>query len=198
MTKEDKLNTKMITPVIRCMFPKLDEVDEKNGKYGLSIPLPKTDKAAYDALQEIMRNAAVNTWGEKYANLGGITHFVEDCDKDPKYADDQVYSGCLKFSAKSNRRPGCVYPNLEAIPLEQLEQVIYGGCYIRASISAYGTETGGKKTVAFSLNNVMFVKDGERLGGAPRADEDFAAFADTGYVPDLFGEDRSGEVGDPF
>ena len=50
MIKEDKLNTKMITPVIRCMFPKLAEVDEKSGKYGLSIPLPKADKAACDAL----------------------------------------------------------------------------------------------------------------------------------------------------
>ena len=183
--QSDKLNTKLVTPPIRCSYPKLAEPDsqERGGKYGLSIPLPKSDKAACDALNEIMRNAAVNTWGEKFKALNGITHFVVDCDKDPELEGDPVYSGCLKFSAKSKRRPGVVYPNLEPVPLEQLEDTIYAGCWIRASISAYGTETGGKKTVAFTLHNVMFVKDGEPLSGGASPSSDFAAYADNGWQP---------------
>lgn len=181
--QNDKLNTKLVTPPIRCSYPKIAEPDsaDRGGKFGLSIPLPKSDKAACDALTEIMRNAAVNTWGEKYKTLGGITHFVVDCDNDPELAKDPVYGGCLKFSAKSKRRPGVIFPNMEPVPLEDLETTVYAGCWIRASISAYGTETGGKKTVAFTLHNVMFVKDGEPLSGGANATTDFAGFADSSW-----------------
>jgi hypothetical protein len=179
----EKLNTKIVTPVIRCSYPKLAQPDtqERGGKFGLSIPLPKSDKAACDALTEIMKNAAVNTWGEKYKNLGGVTSFVSDCDNDPELSEDEVYKGCLKFSAKSKKRPGIVFPNMEPVPTEEIEDVIYPGCWIRASITAYGTETGGKKTIAFWLNSVMFIKNGEALGGASNPKEDFAAYADSNW-----------------
>lgn len=181
----ERLNTKIVTPVIRCSYPKLAEPDsaERGGKFGISIPLPKSDKAACDALTEIMKNAAVNAWGEKYKSLGGTTSFVTDCDNDPELAEDPVYAGCLKFSAKSKKRPGVVYPNMTPVPAEELEDVVYPGCWIRASISAYGTETGGKKTIAFALNSVMFVKGGEPLGGTSNPDKDFAAYADPNWQP---------------
>lgn len=181
----DKLNCKIVTPVIRCSYPKIAEPDsaERGGKYGLSIPLPKDDEKACAALKQAMSNAAVNTWGEKYKGLGGITHFVVDCDEDPEMDNDPVYKGCLKFSAKSKRRPGVIFPNKEPVPVERLEDVVYAGCWIRASITAYGTETGGKKTVAFALNNIMFVKDGEPLSGGGSAENDFAEYTDENWVP---------------
>lgn len=181
--QEEKLNTKFVTPVIRCSYPKLAEPDtpERGGKFGLSIPLPKNDQKANAALKAAMSNAAVNAWGEKYRALGGITHFVVDCDDDPELAEDEVYAGCLKFSAKSKKRPGIVFPNMEPVPTEEIEDVIYPGCWIRASVTAYGTETGGKKTVAFWLNSVMFVKPGESLGGTSKPEDDFAEFADKSW-----------------
>jgi hypothetical protein len=180
----EKLNTKFVTPEIVCSFPSLAEPSSVNGsapKYGLSIPLPKNDAKALAALKQVMKNAAINAWGEKYAELKGVKHFVEDCDNDPKYEGDPIYTGCQKFAAKSKKQPGCVYANLQEIPKDAIADAIYAGCIIRASVSAYGTDTGGSKTVAFQLNNVMFVRDGERIGGASRASDDFADFKDDSF-----------------
>lgn len=178
------LNTKFVTPVIRLSYPRLGEPDpERGNKYSISVPLPKSETQAVATLKECMKNAAINTWGPKAASLAGIKSFVTDCDTDPKYADDEVYSGCLKFSAKASRRPGCVWQNLQPVPQEQIADVFYAGCWIRASITAYGTETGGSRTVAFRLNNVMFVKDGEMLGSASSPEDDFAGYADPNWMP---------------
>ena len=185
---DEKLNVKWISPEIKCSYPNLAEpADEQyGGKYAISIPLPKSDEKAVAMLKEAMTNAAVNMWGPKAASMKGIKTFVEDCDDDPKYEGDEMYTGCLKFSAKAKRQPGLVYPNLEQVEQEKIEEVFYPGAVIRVSISAYATETGGSKTVAFGLNNVMFVRDGERIGGRANAQDDFAGFADDSFVNDPF------------
>jgi len=191
---EDKLNTKWISPQIVCSYPNLAEPASADygGKYALSIPLKKADVKAFEALKQCMRNAAVNAWGEKFATLKGVKTFIDDCDADPKYEGDEVYLGCYKFSAKGKRQPGMVYPDMTPVEKEKIEEVFYPGAIIRVSLSAYATETGGSKTVAFGLNNVMFVRDGERIGGRGNADEDFGAFADPSFSreaddADLFG-----------
>jgi len=185
---DEKLNTKVITPEIPCSYPNLAEPanEEYGGKYALSIPFPKSDEKALALLKAAMSNAAVNAWGVKYKELKGVKTFVEDCDEDPKYDDDTMYKGCLKFSAKGKKQPGMVYPDMTPVEKEKIEDVFYPGAIVRASISAYATETGGGKTVAFGLNNVMFVKDGDRIGGAVPADSDFGDFKDDSFVNDPF------------
>lgn len=184
MTTE-KLNTKWISPEIRCSYPHLAEkTEDLSGRlaYTLSIPLPKSEEQAVAALREVMSNAAVNEWGPKAKDLKGITHYVEDGDE-----EDEIYKGTLKFTAKSQkRRPGCVFPNLKPVPEEQIEEKFYPGCFIRASVNAYATEAGGRKTIAFSLNNVLWVRDGERIGGGSNADDDFGDFADPAFTDDPF------------
>jgi hypothetical protein len=187
--ENDKLSTKWISPEITCSFPNLAEPAEEKygGKYALSIPLPKKDTQAYAKLVEAMVNAAVNEWGEKARDLKGIKHFVEDCDNNKNGEEpDETYKGCYKFSAKAKRQPGMVYPNLQPVAKEEIENVFYPGAVVRVSISAYGTETGGARTVAFGLNNVMFVRDGKRIGGASKPDEDFGDFADQSFSRDPF------------
>lgn len=188
----EKLNTKWISPEILCSYPNLAKPAEEQygGKYALSIPLSKSDKKAYESLKTCMSNAAVNAWGEKYSTLKGVKTFIEDCDEDPKYEDDQMYNGCVKFAAKAKKQPGMVYPDMSPVAKEDIEDVFYAGAVIRVSISVYATEVGGSKTVAFGLNNVMFVRDGERIGGASKADSDFGDFADKSFSRNL-SEDTS-------
>lgn len=185
--KNEELEIKWVSPEIVCSFPHLSEpADEQyGGKFALSIPLPKSDKEAFKELQEVIRNAAVKKWGEEARDLKGVKTFIDDCEGD----EDPVYNGCLKFSAKATRRPGLVYLNMDPVEKEDIEDVFYPGAFIRVSVNAYGTETGGGKTVAFGLNNVMFVRDGERIGGGSKADEDFANFKDDSY--DRFAESES-------
>ena len=184
--QKEKKNTKLVTPEIVCSYPNLAEpADEQyGGKFALSIPLPKDNKDEVEALYEVSRNAAENKWGPKAREQVGksIKIFVQDCDELEKYKDDPVYKGCLKFSAKATKRPGLVYSDARsAVAVEDIEEVFYPGAITRASITAYGTETGGSKVIAFGLNNVMFVRDGERIGGGSRAEDDFAEYKDESY-----------------
>ena len=207
MADEKRLNTKMITPEIVCSYPSLHEKGEDlSGRlaYSMAIHISKQDPKAKAQLQQIMANAAVNAWGEKYKTLKGITHFVEDTDTLEDVGDR--FKGTLKFSAKSQKRqPGLVYPNRERVPQELIETTFYPGCIVLASVSAYGTDSGGKKTVAFSLNNVMWVRDGEPLGSVSNPDDDFADHFDDSFTlggPDPFRDPQdpgpAGGQGDLF
>ena len=182
----EQLNTKLVTPEIVCSYPHLAEkTEDLSGRlaYTLSIPLPKSDTKAQAMLQQVMSNAAVNAWGPKFAGLAGVRHYVVEGDP-----EDAVYKDCVRFTAKApKRQPGCVFPNMEPVPVERIDEVFYPGAIIRASVTAYGTDTGGGKTIAFSLNNVMFVRDGERIGrGASAPNDDFGAFKDSSFSDDPF------------
>jgi len=183
--QNEKKNTKFVSPEIRSSFPHLVKpAEEKFGsKFSVSLGLPKDNEEAVEALFEVIRNAAENKWGPKAPEQVGnsIKIFVEDCDELEKYKDDPVYKGCLKFSAKSDRRPGLVDPKLNPVALEDIEDFFYPGAIVRVSVTAYGTETGGSRTIAFGLNNVMFVRDGERIGGGSKAEDDFADYKDETY-----------------
>ena len=197
--KRKQLNTKWVSPKIICSYPNLAEPvsEEYGGKFTLSIPLKKNDEEAIGALHEVIRNAAINQWGEKAADLNGIKCHVEDCDNNPKYKEDPVYSGCLKFSPKLRKRPGLVYANMTPVEVTDIEETFYPGAIIRVAVSAYGTEAGGSRTVAFALNNVMFVEDGDRIGGGSKAEDDFADFKDESF--DRFKQSESSETQDnPF
>ena len=199
MEKELK-PTKWVSPEIVCSYPNLAQPasEDYGGKYKVSVPLPKSDEKSFALLKEVIKNAAENKWGTKARDLVGksIKVFVEDCDDDPRYSEDPVYQGCVRFAAKSGRRPGCVIrksaTEVEPVPLEDIEDMFYPGAIIRVSITAYGTETGGSRTVAFTLNNVIFVRHGERIGAGSTPTEDFADIlgeinsADEQIQPDLF------------
>lgn len=177
MTKQVKKNTKMLTPSIILSYPALakpakgEHNSNATPKYQISIPWPKEYQ---EELYTMMSKVAEDMWGPKHANLKGVTHFVVDCDDDPKYENDPVYADCLKFSAKNKKQPQCLGPDGEVILQENLEDELYAGCIVRASINVYATEAGGKKTVAFQLDKVMKIRDGKRLGGGSTAEEDFA------------------------
>lgn len=194
MTNE-RLNTKMVTPVIIASYPHLAEKSEDasgNLCYSMQILIDANDEKALSQLKQIMENAAFNKWGKSISEVGAV-HYIADGD-----ADDEIQVGKKRFSAKSfSRRPQCVYLNLEEIPLERIDEVIYPGAQVRASISAYGTDKGNKNTIAFGLNNVMFVGEGKRIGGASKATDDFSDYKDDSYQPDYFGEGGNDQGGDP-
>lgn len=83
---------------------------------------------------------------------------------------DESVKGAYVLNVSSTRKPQIVDRSLQPI-LDDAE--IYSGCYCNVSIGGFAFDVESNKGVGFGLNNVQLVKQGERLGGAPNADEEF-------------------------
>ena len=77
--------------------------------------------------------------------------------------------GSMFFNATTKNRPGVVGPDVQEI---SDPNVVYAGCRVKASVTAFGFNNVSKG-VAFALNNVQFLRDGERLDGGMAASEEF-------------------------
>ena len=164
--------TKFVTGKVRFSFVHVFEPAETlNGslKYSASILIPKSDKdtvarfnKAFDETKQ--SNAAFFGGSVPKALKGGL----RDGDTEK---DDPIYAGHYFFNANSNEKPGIVDQDVN--PIMDKDQ-FYSGCYGRASITMYPYDASGSKGIAFGLNNVQKLEDGEKFGGAASAAADFA------------------------
>lgn len=90
------------------------------------------------------------------------------------YEDGEAIFMTFKQNAEKGK-PSVVDAQVQDI-IEPKE--IYAGCYLRASVRPYYYDFKGNRGVAFGLNNVQKLKDGEPLGGRTRATDDFEAVAE--------------------
>lgn len=96
-----------------------------------------------------------------------------------KRAGDDAYKDSFFINANSTTQPGIVDAHCQHI-LERSE--VYSGVYGRASISFYAFNSNGNKGIACSLNNLQKIRDGEPLGGKPRAEDDFATVDEDDFL----------------
>ena len=163
---------KFVTEKVRFSFVHVFEPAETlNGsmKYSASILIPKSDKAGVAAFQKAFEDVK----SKNLAYFGGsipkiLKGGLRDGDAEK---DDPVYAGHYFFNANSNEKPGIFDENSQEI-LDKSE--FYSGCYGRASITMYPYDVSGTKGIAFGLNAVKKLEDGERLGGATASAADFA------------------------
>jgi hypothetical protein len=156
---------------------KMDE-DSKE-KYSVSIIIPKDDKKTLarinDAIEAALEQGKMSKFDgkipRKYHNP------LRDGDEDRE--DDEAYEDSYFITAKSDRQPGLVDADLQAI---MSSDEFYSGCYGRASITFYPYNYNGTKGIAVGLNNLQKLKDGKHLGGSVTSAEDDFADSD-----DLFG-----------
>lgn len=87
--------------------------------------------------------------------------------------------GLLFAKASSFMQPKIVGPDGVTKIVDPAK--FYPGCYARASVSAYHF-TNVSKGVAFGLNNLMFIADGERLDSRTDPEDDFGEFATAGVA----------------
>jgi len=188
---QEMLKTKVITPEVICSFPYLFEISDYTQKYGLSIPIPESDKAAIKQIKTAIGNAAENKWGAKArAQIGKkIESPLRTGNKEKE--DDAIYKDTLFFSANSTTKPGVI--NIDNRQITAEDDAIYPGCILRASVVFYAYDFTGKKGVACGLQNVMKVKDGDQIGGKPTAEDDFSDFSSDEFKEDLVqdGDDSS-------
>lgn len=106
-------------------------------------------------------------WPEGYKNP--FRRGSEKSEKYEGYGDDAIF-----ITASSKNRPGLVDEALQPIITEA---DFYAGCYARATINAYEFDAGANKGVAFGLNNLQKLRDGEAFSGRVKAEDEFEAVA---------------------
>lgn len=171
--------TKVRTPPFKLSFPNLFKHGEMDGestnKYDATMLFEKNAdlKPMKALLKKALEDAIKNKWkGKKPANLK--TPFHDQGDKDY----DGYEAGSMYATASSyKRKPGVV--GKDGSPITADDDLMYPGCVCIATVTAYAYDRKSKG-IAFGLNNIMRLEDGERLdgGGGPSADEDFADMID--------------------
>jgi hypothetical protein len=99
------------------------------------------------------------------------------------------FEGCwyVSASASSDKRPTVVGRRGE--PLTAADGIIYGGCYVIASMEVWAQDNGFGKQVNAQILGVQFVRDGDSFGGgsAPARPDEFEQI-DDGADADEFSE----------
>ena len=167
------MSTRITTPEFTASFPQLFEASGFAGsdpKFSVTMLWDKNEdlsklRAACDAAIE-------KKFGKDAPK--DIQMPVKDgdgkLDKDGKQRPE--YAG-MKYAiakAKESDRPKIVDTELNPILDATL---VYGGCKLRAAVSAYAWEFAGKKGVSLYLGNVQLTGPGEAFGTTSSVESDF-------------------------
>ena len=169
-TKEIK---KITTPEFRASFPSVvkptsfSEAQEK--KYEVTALFPVgTDLAP---LMALAKQAAVDKWGDKIPT--GLRSPFRDGSEKPDL--DGYEPGVTFIKMTTKQRPGLVDAQVQPI-IEEGE--FYGGCYARATVTAFAYDQAGNRGVSFGLQNLQKTRDGDPFSGRAKAEDDFEAITD--------------------
>ena len=99
--------------------------------------------------------------------------------RDGAERDAQGYGpGTTFINVSSKQQPGVVdrYAGTDGRPRPITEHSeVYPGCFVRASLRPFTYDTNGSKGVSFGLQNLQKLRDGERIDGRMRPEEEFEA-----------------------
>lgn len=161
------MSKRLITGEFRVSFPavfKPQAFEGQEPKYEVTMLFPKdTDLSALEAAAEA---AVADKWPDEKKRPKNLRMPFTDGDT----KDYDGYEGNVAIKAKTKTKPGLV--DRAKKPITD-ESEFYGGCYARASVVAYAYDMAGNKGVAFALNNVQKLRDGEPFGSRSNADSDF-------------------------
>lgn len=191
--------TSVITPKCMLSYPRLatavqgknkDGTPKGNPKFSACLVFPPgTDLAPMKAAAFAAAQAKFGTDAADKFKSGAI--------KSPFRTDigDRGYeAGSVFMNVRTEKRPGCVYLHAgpdgkkpAVIAQADIEDVLYAGCFVRASLNAFYYDTDGNRGVSFALNNVQKMSDGTRIDGRKAAEDEFesdlsAAPADLGAM----------------
>jgi Enterobacter phage Enc34, ssDNA-binding protein len=170
---------RLITPEALLSYPALFAAKPTPSgelKYSCALVFPEgvdlseLKKAALAALQA--------RWGVKTREMLQRKElkwpFRDGAEKDgPGYGPGKTF-----INVTSRQRPGIV--DRHAGPDGRPRQItdpaeIYPGCFVRASLRPFTYDVNGSKGVSFGLQNVQKLRDGERIDGRMRPEDEFEA-----------------------
>jgi len=166
----------VMTPKFRVSFPKLfkAEVNKLSGKTEYSVVALFEKGADLSELKNAVTELLTEKLGADKAkwpkNLKSPFRDQAEREKDGKLPAGHA-AGAVFMNLKSKDRPGVVDAKVQTI-LDENE--FYGGCYARATVRPYYYDNAGNKGVAFGLQNVQKLADGEPMSGRAAAETEFA------------------------
>jgi hypothetical protein len=187
----------ILTPEGRVSYPNLFEPKaDPSGRLRYGAVLIFDKKVDLSDLTKAAKEALEQRWGVKAKGMlqrGELRWPIRDgATKDAAgYGPDTVFLNLTTFS-----QPGVVdrYAGPAGRPRVITDpRVIYPGCYARAAVGVYAYDKSGNKGVAFGLNALQFLRDGDRLDGRRAPQDEFEAIegeppaADLDDLEDLLG-----------
>ena len=161
---------KVLLKNVRLSFPSLFKTEvyagEDTEKFAATFLIPKSDTKTVASIEQACKQALVEKYGEGKVPKGFKMPLVDGDDKEYQGYADHV---CIKANTK--KRPTLV--NRDKTPIVEEDGILYGGCYVNASIDIWIMDNQYGKKVLASLNAIQFVKDGEAFGNASNGADDF-------------------------
>lgn len=183
--------TKVVTGIVRLSYAHVFEPwsgqQGQEPKYSACLLIPKSDKKTISKIKAAIEAAKERDkakWNGKVPT--GLKISLRDGDEELESGarEGEEYAGHYFMNVSSKQRPGVVDADVVEI-LDPNE--VYSGCYVRASINAFGYNANGNRGISFGLNHIQKISDGEPLGGGrTKAEDDFTAYETTGS-DDLLG-----------
>ena len=161
--------TKCLTPEFRVSFPAVFQPKTFEGqepKYRIVMLFDK--KTDITPLKKLAADAVNKKWPDKSKRPKFKHNPFRDGDEEK--AGIEGYAGKIFIGASSKLQPGVVDQRKNQI---MTEDEFYAGCYARATLTAYAFDTAGNTGVAFGLQNVQKLRDGEPFSGRTKAEDDF-------------------------
>jgi len=152
-------------------------------KFSVSILIPKTDKAGIKAVLDainvaIQKGIDINKFTK--AQVPSLRLPLRDGDEEfNKGTRGKEYQGCLFLNSSSDNKPGVVKAQAGGAPVPIFDpDEFFSGCYGRADINFFPFNQAGNRGIGVGLNNLMLVKEGERLDGRQKAEDAFASYTE--------------------
>ena len=187
MTKKFVNPTKVITgPKTRWSYCNVWQAKSISGgtpKFSVSLIIPKSDTVTINKIKVAIQ--AAYTEGESKLKGNGKTVPPLSVlktplrDGDTERPDDPAYADSYFINANSATAPGIVDADRQTI-IDHSE--VYSGVYGRASINLYAFNSNGNRGIAFGLNNLQKIADGEPLGSKSGAEDDFADIEEDDFL----------------
>lgn len=179
----DATSFRLITPVAILSYPHLFKAwagkeGDNDPKFSAALIFTpeEQDTDAFRNMISIAQRCGEAKWGEDFITMvqnGEVRRpFKKDWEK-KGYPEGSIY-----LNARSKTKPGIVMPYAgDDGKLANLtdEALIYAGCKVHASLSAFSYTHSGNKGVSFGLNNIQWVDHGDRLDSRVNAADEFDA-----------------------
>lgn len=162
----------------------------KEPKYSINLVLKKKDPEVIKFIKRLEASftaSMINTLG-KALPFSACKHYpIWDGDKPNEDGEvSDITKRCWIVYASSKFKPGAIDKRGNKLISEDQ---LYSGAIYRASLStwAWKHKTGGKG-VSINLDNIMKVRDGDRIGGGRAAESDFENIIDPDAEDDEDGD----------
>jgi len=160
------------TPEFRASYANVFEprmTPSKELKYSISMIFLKENKAQLKDVAQAIVNAAAKKFGADHKKWPkNLKCPIRDGDEE---REGKEYKDSFFMNAGNKNPPGIIDRSGKALTDKE---EFYSGCFARASISFFPYDQAGNKGVGAGLNNLMFIKEGDRLDNVVAPEDDFA------------------------